>query len=262
MKAGSESDIMPRAKFYIGMPPQYGPLDYNASNYTRELLVMLKKCVPMFGLAPQNEKQSQQKKQLGLDFSIQLKDITVRIVHAGGREEHYRTAILASQLIKKYPGMCVARPEVFKNPHASILLGEEILWPGQKYYIIPSTTVQKLKRRHPENGKVKEPDRHPENGKVRVPDRHPEKRKVGPSEGKGAFLDSKVGPCVDGADHCEDSLSSAKDFYASKERWSGCLKKEVQKGRKSFVPPILKPGGSFRGLGWEPSLTSVQELSQ
>lgn len=216
------------------------PLDYNASNYTPGLLVMLKKCVPVFGLAPQNEKESPTKKQLGLDFSIQLKDITVRIVHAGGREERYRTAILASQLIKKYPGMCVALPEVFKNPHASILLGEELLLPGQKYYIIPSTTVQKLKRRHPENGKVKEPDRHPEK--------------------KEAFLDSKVGPPVDG-DHWEDSLSSAKDFYASKERWSGCLKKKVRKGRKPFVPPILKPGGSFRGLGWEPSLTSVQELS-
>ena len=74
---------------------------------------------------------------ISLDISLQSKNIFVRIVHAGGREEWYQDAVPASRLMEKYPGMFVAWTEVFKNPHKSLLLPEENLLPGQKYYIIP-----------------------------------------------------------------------------------------------------------------------------
>lgn len=111
-----------------------------------------------------NDREHRRKNELGgapypisLDMSLQLsRDISVRIVHAGGREELYQNVVTASQVMKKYPGMSVVRSEVFKNPHESLLCPEDDLLPGQKYYIIPSTTVQKLKRRHPEKFKGKE----------------------------------------------------------------------------------------------------------
>ncbi|XP_030960931.1 uncharacterized protein LOC115982463 [Quercus lobata] len=93
---------------------------------------------------------------ISLDISLQSKNIFVRIVHAGGREEGYQDAVPASRLMEKYPGMFVARTEVFTNPHKSHLHPEENLLPGQKYYIIPSRTVQKLKHRYPEKAQVKE----------------------------------------------------------------------------------------------------------
>lgn len=197
---------------------------------------MLKGCVQLLGLG--NHRETRRKKNLegasiSMDMSLQSKDIFVRIVHAGGREELYQNAVPASQLMEKYPGMSVARKEVFKNPHKSLLHPEENLLPGQKYYIIPSSTVQKLKHRHPEKAKVKELS-------------------------EGEEWDSKI--IIDaGRVSMEESICSAKEFYVSRERWSRCSKRKLLP-KTPFVPPLPKEK-SFRGFGWEPSLTSVQELS-
>lgn len=186
-----------------------------------------------------NDREPRRNKELGgdsipLDTSLQLsRDISVRIVHAGGLEELYQNAVPASQLMEKYPGMHVARSEVFKNPHKSLLCPEDDLLPGQKYYIIPSSTVQKLKRRHPEKSKGEE-----ENWDWNFP--------------------------IDvGGESMEDSICYASDFYASKARWSRDSRSSSRKGikgKRPFRPPLPK-AKSGRGLGWEPSLTSVQELS-
>lgn len=185
-----------------------------------------------------NDREHRRKNELGgapypisLDMSLQLsRDISVRIVHAGGREELYQNVVTASQVMKKYPGMSVVRSEVFKNPHESLLCPEDNLLPGQKYYIIPSTTVQKLKRRHPEKFKGKE------------------------EQWDWNFtIDA-------GRESMEDSISYASDFYASKGRWSRSSSRKGIKGKKPFKPPLPK-AKSCRGLGWEPSLRSVQELS-
>lgn len=64
---------------------------------------------------------------------------TVRIVHYGGREELYLNALLASQLMEKHPGFCVARPEVSKNPRKSLLWPEEKLLPADLMYYCTKT---------------------------------------------------------------------------------------------------------------------------
>lgn len=198
---------------------------------------MLKRFAQLLGIVHHKDKDSRRKKLelewpvKSFDLSIQLKDITVRIVHAGGREELYQGAVPASRLIDKYPGMCVAKPEVFKKPFESILSAHEQLLPGNKYYIIPSTTIAKLKRKHSSNkGNVKQPARYNELS-------------------------------FSGDDCSEESACSAKDFYASsKERWSGCLRNKKLKNKEPFVPPIPRPK-ILKALVWEPSLTSIQELS-
>lgn len=90
----------------------------------------------MFGLVRYKEKESKprlQKQQgetsVSLDLSIQLRNNTVRIVHAGGREELYYDVIPASQVMAKNPGMCIGMPEIFKRPLESLISAEDyLLW--------------------------------------------------------------------------------------------------------------------------------------
>ncbi|KAK3223415.1 hypothetical protein Dsin_010440 [Dipteronia sinensis] len=207
---------------------------------------MLKKCAQFLGLVTDKDKETKRKKDYGVapvsvdlnHWTLQSKDIFVRIVHAGGREELYQNAVSVSQLLEKYPGMCVARPEVFKNPLEAFLWPDENLLPGQKYYLIPSTTAQKLKRNHQKSG-VK-----------RIA-----QRKVDTSDARITWEANE--------DKSDESIRSAKEFFISKEKWSGIsgfVKRRGIRGRKPFVPPLPKVR-LCQGLEWEPSLTSIQELS-
>ncbi|KAJ1396698.1 hypothetical protein SESBI_32370 [Sesbania bispinosa] len=152
---------------------------------------MLKRVAHSLGLVEHIDSKDSKSKKKGSraspDFSSQSKDFVVKITHAGGQQELYRHAVPASKLMKKYPGMCVARPEVFKVPHQSVLWREDLLLPGHKYILISFRDVEKLKRKHPEQGKTKEPNgvvvketldikamspsghKYRENGKMKVP---------------------------------------------------------------------------------------------
>ncbi|CAK8537183.1 unnamed protein product [Lathyrus sativus] len=78
------------------------------------------------------------------------KDSVVRTILKGGKQEVYEHTFPASKLMAKYPGMCVALPQVFKYPHQSLLLPEDHLLLGHKYIVISCKDVKKLKRKHPE----------------------------------------------------------------------------------------------------------------
>ncbi|GKV22983.1 hypothetical protein SLEP1_g32777 [Rubroshorea leprosula] len=174
-----------------------------------------------------------------MDKTLESRDISVRIVHAGGKEKLYQNVIPASQVMEKYPGMCVARPGVFKKPHESLLWPEENLLPGQKYYMIPSTTAQKLKRR------------------VRRP-------------GKGNEMASDERITWDiSEENMEASVYSAKEIYVPKVSQDRRQERRVKnasrsKGgrvvKKHFVPPLPRTI-SIKEAGWAPSLNSVQEIS-
>lgn len=193
------------------------------------VLAMLKRCIYLFGLP---RRKNVEGGSTSFNFCSQSNDFAVRIVHAGGKEELYRNTVHAAQLMEKYPGLCVARPEVFRNPHKSLLWPEEKLLPGHKYYLIPCTTARKLMHR--------------------LPQKVEEKR---PSEGSRS-LNVNI---VDGDDSSESDCS-AKNFYTSKERWSTWLLRRSGEKKRSTLPPLAKEKLN-RGLGWEPSLDSIQELS-
>jgi hypothetical protein len=202
---------------------------------------MLKGCVHLLGLSGSTQRESRRKRELeGAPISVGLcilsRDISVRIVHPGGREELYQYALPASHLMEKYPGMCVARPGVFKNPQESLLWPDENLLPGHKYLLIPSTTAQKLTLKHMGRVKVK-----------------------GFAEGKDEIIDANI-TWDESGDISEESVGSAKEFYASKDRRPRYKVKRTVKAKKPFVPPLPK-ARSFRVAVWEPSLTSVQEVS-
>lgn len=145
----------------------------------------------------------------------------VRVVHAGGRIEMYKTAIPASKLIQKYPDMCITRPDVFNNPYESLLSANDMLLPGYKYYLIRWTTIHKLKHRH--------------------------SRRSSQTAAKEPIQDA----CF------EESICSAKDFFVSDDSF---IQKRCVKEKKPFVPPIQRPR-IWKEPEWEPGLTSIQELS-
>ncbi|KAF8409764.1 hypothetical protein HHK36_005843 [Tetracentron sinense] len=72
---------------------------------------------------------------------------TLKIIHAGGIVEFYYMAVPAIKIMEKYPSFLLARPEIFRRPWDSLVRPEEILTPGQKYFVVPRRTVKKLQRR-------------------------------------------------------------------------------------------------------------------
>ncbi|XP_057763332.1 uncharacterized protein LOC130983163 [Arachis stenosperma] len=96
------------------------------------------------------------KAKVSPDVSLTSNDFVVRIVHKGGLQEVYQRALPASKLMRKYPGMCVASPEVFKDPHQSVLGPDQVLLLGHKYIMISPRDVHKLKRKHAQQGENEE----------------------------------------------------------------------------------------------------------
>ncbi|KAL2547039.1 uncharacterized protein Fot_16272 [Forsythia ovata] len=196
---------------------------------------MLKRC-SCFRSSVSLDCESKRKREFNQEFvsfsvSPSIRDISVRIVHAGGRIELYQKAIPASELIQKYPGMCITLPHIFTFPHESVLSADDMLVPGNKYFIVRSSTVEKLKRRHKANR---------------------------PADVDETILDSKE--TEDAGDNCsEESICAAKDFHVSKENWSNCFQEQCVEKKKQFVPPIQKT--RMWKVDWEPSLNSIRELS-
>ncbi|KAF8040767.1 hypothetical protein BT93_B2866 [Corymbia citriodora subsp. variegata] len=210
---------------------------------------MLKNCVNLLGLVSHKEPPSTPKRVIaGASFSLeislqfgdislgsQLNDVSVRIIYAGGRIELYQDVIPASYLMDKNPGMCVALPEVFRKPYESILNPEEDLVPGRKYFMVPYSTASKLKRKYQEKMKARE---------------------AAADETK-LEMKSNVNPWEE---PIEQPICSAKDFYTSKDRWSRCSRRKRGIKKRPFVPPIPR-ARTLCSMTWEPSLSSIQELS-
>lgn len=76
------------------------------------------------------------------------------------------------------------------------------------------------------------------------------------AEGKDEIIDANI-TWDESGDISEESVGSAKEFYASKDRRPRYKVKRTVKAKKPFAPPLPKA----RSLVWEPSLTSVQEGS-
>ncbi|CAL9096211.1 unnamed protein product [Musa acuminata var. zebrina] len=172
----------------------------------------------------------------------QQKNSVVRVVLAGGMVELYAGAVSAQLVMEKYPGLCLTRPDVFRRPHESLVSPKERLLPGQKFYLVPRSTVKKLRQNIPN----------------------------GPEEGLGAAAVEEVSvrDAEEREELSDESVCSAKDFYVSKETWAECFLKRFEKGaeqhkqNKPFTPPFKKVKQQIGTLGgWKPSLSSVKELS-
>lgn len=182
------------------------------------------------------------------DHHMAEESSALKIIHAGGRTDYYYMAIPASRVMEKYPCFILAKPEIFRRPWDSVVRPEEILVPGQKFFVVPIRTVKKLKRR------------------IRKPV-------------KDSFLDLFVPECS------KDELSS-KSYLPKRDGSSKPRGKvKVEKRRVSFNNIDKKSGGSevdkkrngdlkkssssetsshiktrkIKMITWEPSLTAIAE---
>ncbi|CAJ1931360.1 unnamed protein product [Sphenostylis stenocarpa] len=256
---------------------------------------MLKRVVNSLGLVENTNKNPRKNKVRGTktfpEDGLRTKDLYVRIVHKGGQQELCNHAFPASKLMAKYPGMCVARAQVFTAPQHSVLRPEEQLVLGHKYVIISCKDVEKLKRKRHQHGKTKE-----HNGVVnlkpniiRSPRGHKPKENdknvvaghdvmntritLSPSECEvhendevkeangdgGKKVNAEINVSLCGED-VEKVQCFAKDFYVAKVKSAKYSRKKGIKVKKTFSPP-LPNGRSYRSLRWEPSLSTVPELS-
>ncbi|XP_002463531.2 uncharacterized protein LOC8060887 [Sorghum bicolor] len=216
------------------------------------------------------------------------KEAVVRVVLRGGVVEVYPGVVLAGTVIQNHPpGLCLAHPDVFRNPHGAVVRPLEPLFPGQKFLLLPESTVVRLKQKIPESSIGAFDD-----------DDEEETSSEGHSSGGGAVSSSEEEAGDDGATPM--LACSARGYFEDNDRWSEFRfrklveqglavapskeddddepaagrkqektrnKKEKRKGkrrrdRNSLLP--LLPMGLIRGFAaarrtWEPSLPSVEE---
>lgn len=173
-----------------------------------------------------------------LDGHYMPESAALKIIHAGGRTDYYFMAVPASRVMERYPSFILAKPEIFRRPWDSVVRPEEILVPGQKFFLVPIRTVKKLKRR------------------IRKP-------------AKDGFLDSLVSECS------KVELSS-KSYLPKRDVSSKSKGKDsVEKRRVSSNNTNKKSGGNdmdekrnggvkmktrrVKMITWEPSLTVIAE---
>ncbi|THU61134.1 hypothetical protein C4D60_Mb07t20080 [Musa balbisiana] len=73
------------------------------------------------------------------------RDTFVKIIYPGGHVEHHKRPVLASEIMSHNPGCWVTHPDVFHQPW-SVVAPDTQLLPGQKFYVVPMSTVRKLRR--------------------------------------------------------------------------------------------------------------------
>ncbi|KAJ8774153.1 hypothetical protein K2173_009584 [Erythroxylum novogranatense] len=74
-------------------------------------------------------------------------DMMVTIVYPGGHIELLDSPILAAEIMLRNPKFTVAYPHVFKDPWA-VVSPDTTLMLGQKFYVVPISTIRKIQRKH------------------------------------------------------------------------------------------------------------------
>ncbi|KAA0061061.1 putative Nucleotide-diphospho-sugar transferase family protein [Cucumis melo var. makuwa] len=195
--------------------------------------------------------------------SINSKHIFVRVVHAGGKVDHYPNAVLAAKILQTLPGKWLTHPQVFKQPHQSIIYPQEYLLPGHKYYVIPLSTIDKLMKKHSNNNTAAIRFIIPPNNTIGI------NQQINTADSE-ANIDHD-GHTQESMDQEDFSFYSAREFYANKNKRSSssAMNGSDRGSRKprNLVPlakakPKAKPKPKpCSANAWEPGLTSIQELS-
>lgn len=213
--------------------------------------------------------------------STAMKESVVRVVLKGRVVEVYPGVVLACTVIRKHPpGLCLAHPDVFRNPHGAVVRPLEPLFPGQKFLLLPESTVIRLKQKIPESSIGAFAD---------DPDDYSSGTTTEEEEEEEEECDTAVGDDGGFMAGC-----SAREFYVANDRWSkrqfkklvdrglaveqsteqpersAKAKKKGKKKRKGKTKKrkdrrVAAPPG-FRTLTtlrmWEPSLPSVVEVEE
>ncbi|RLN38946.1 hypothetical protein C2845_PM01G48630 [Panicum miliaceum] len=151
------------------------------------------------------------------------KESVVRVVLSSGVVEVYPGVVLACTVIRKHPpGLCLAHPDVFRNPHGAVLRPLEPLFPGQKFLLIPWSTVHKLKQKIPESSIGAFADEDEEATSSTETEEEDQDRSGGAAAEKEEVRDgsSSLMPAC-----------SAREYFVARDRWSACrFRRLVEQG--------------------------------
>ncbi|PUZ36107.1 hypothetical protein GQ55_9G012700 [Panicum hallii var. hallii] len=159
------------------------------------------------------------------------KESVVRVVLSSGVVEVYPGVVLACTVIRKHPpGLCLAHPDVFRNPHGAVLRPLEPLFPGQKFLLIPWSTVVKLKQKIPESSIGAFADEDEED----VEDTGSEEA-TSSTETEEEDQDRSGGGAAEKEEERDGSslmpACSAREYFVAQDRWSACrFRRLVEQG--------------------------------
>ncbi|CAM0146642.1 unnamed protein product [Urochloa decumbens] len=163
-----------------------------------------------------------------------MKESVVRVVLWSGVVEVYPEVVLACTVIRKHPpGLCLAHPDVFRNPHGAVLRPFEPLFPGQKFLLIPWSTVDKLKQKIPEGSIGAFAD-----------DEDDQYGAFDDDEEATSSTETEASESEDLQDHSGSEVAeeepedgsfmaacSAREYFVARDRWSECrFKRLVRQG--------------------------------
>ncbi|CAL4928360.1 unnamed protein product [Urochloa decumbens] len=166
---------------------------------------------------PSRDKDTSSSTELIGSFSKEeaaaMKESVVRVVLWSGVVEVYPEVVLACTVIRKHPpGLCLAHPDVFRNPHGAVLRPLEPLFPGQKFLLIPWSTVERLKQKIPEGsiGAFADEEGDEDTGSEEA------------SESED-LQDHSGGAAAEEEEPPDDMAAcSAREYFVARDRWSEC----------------------------------------
>jgi len=159
------------------------------------------------------------------------KESVVRVVLSSGVVEVYPGVVLACTVIQKHPpGLCLAHPDVFRNPHGAVLRPLEPLFPGQKFLLIPWSTVVKLKHKIPESSIGAFADEEDDTGSDEATSSTETE-----TETEEDYQDRSGGGAAeeerDGSSSSLMPACSAREYFVARDRWSACrFRRLVEQG--------------------------------
>ncbi|KAF0912503.1 hypothetical protein E2562_014090 [Oryza meyeriana var. granulata] len=167
----------------------------------------------------------------------------VRVVLQSGVVEAYAGVVLACTVIRNHPpGLCLAYPDVFRNPHGARVRPLEPLFPGQKFYLLPEDTMTRLQKKIPESSVGAFDDADDNKEEVHGDDAseddatstetttttEEEDTQDYSSGGASSSEEDPEAAAGDNDDECGTrSWCCAREYFEAKERWEECQFKQM-----------------------------------
>ncbi|GJM97231.1 hypothetical protein PR202_ga14141 [Eleusine coracana subsp. coracana] len=149
------------------------------------------------------------------------KESVVRVVLKSGVVEAYPGVVLACTVIQKHPpGLCLVHPDVFRNPHGAVVRPLEPLFPGQKFLLLPESTVIHLKQKIPESSISAFADEDEDASEEDL-------RTASASSSGEEEVEEREDTVAAGDEGGFMAGCNAREFFVANERWSKCQFKRL-----------------------------------
>ncbi|KAM7480297.1 hypothetical protein LguiA_028510 [Lonicera macranthoides] len=192
-------------------------------------------------------------------YTNNKKNKVLKIVHPGGHAELHDRPIVAADIIRRNPRCCLAHPNVFQQPWA-IVPPDTTLMPGQKFYVVPLSTIRKLQKLslkyHPSLAHEIQATQNSQDEDIVQKTDETDTYKVGDSLNKTCFNCFIIGIKRKASDEDKSKELRSSSSFGSSEA-------EGISGKR--ITGVSQKGGSPKRHSsldnWEPNLESISEES-